>query len=53
MLVTANKLKSQAAGKMGYETSDVGDLVTEALEAAEPKELDLCLMATPQLLSLA
>ncbi len=29
--VTANKMKSQAAGKMGYSTSEVGDLVCEAL----------------------
>ena len=29
--VTANKLKSLAAGKMGYSTSEVGDLVVEAL----------------------
>jgi 3-isopropylmalate dehydrogenase len=31
MHVTANKMKSQAAGKMGYTTSEVGDLVVEAL----------------------
>jgi len=29
MFVTANKLKSLAAGKMGYSTSEVGDLVAE------------------------
>ena len=29
--VTANKLKSLAAGKMGYSTSQVGDLVVEAI----------------------
>jgi 3-isopropylmalate dehydrogenase len=29
MFVTANKLKSLAAGKMGYSTSQVGDLVVE------------------------
>jgi 3-isopropylmalate dehydrogenase len=29
--VTANKMKSMAAGKMGYTTSEVGDLVCEAL----------------------
>jgi 3-isopropylmalate dehydrogenase len=29
MYVTANKLKSLAAGKMGYSTSEVGDLVVE------------------------
>lgn len=29
MSVTANKLKSLAAGKMGYSTSEVGDLVAE------------------------
>jgi len=29
--VTANKLKSLAAGKMGYSTSQVGDLVAEAM----------------------
>jgi len=27
--VTANKLKSMQAGKMGYSTSEVGDLVAE------------------------
>jgi hypothetical protein len=31
MHVTANKMKSQAAGKMGFTTSEVGDLVVEAL----------------------
>jgi 3-isopropylmalate dehydrogenase len=31
MHVTANKMKSQAAGKMGYTTSEVGDLVVAAL----------------------
>ena len=29
MDVTGNKLKSLAAGKMGYSTSEVGDLVAE------------------------
>jgi 3-isopropylmalate dehydrogenase len=29
MYTTANKLKSLAAGKMGYSTSQVGDLVAE------------------------
>lgn len=29
--VTGNKMKSQAAGKMGYSTTEVGDLVVEAL----------------------
>ena len=29
--VTANKMKSQAAGKMGYSTTEVGDLVVENL----------------------
>jgi 3-isopropylmalate dehydrogenase len=29
--VTANKLKSLAAGKMGYSTSQVGDLVAEQI----------------------
>ncbi|MDD5085590.1 MAG: 3-isopropylmalate dehydrogenase [Candidatus Omnitrophica bacterium] len=32
MSVTANRLKSLAAGKMGYSTSEVGDLVVEALK---------------------
>ncbi|MBI4430192.1 MAG: 3-isopropylmalate dehydrogenase [Candidatus Omnitrophica bacterium] len=32
MFVTANKLKSLAAGQMGYSTSQVGDLVVEALK---------------------
>jgi len=31
MSVTANKLKSLSAGKMGYSTSEVGDLVVQAL----------------------
>ena len=31
MDVTANKLKSLSAGKMGYSTSEVGDLVVKAL----------------------
>ena len=31
MQVTATKLKSLAAGKMGYSTSEVGDLVVQAL----------------------
>ena len=31
MQVTATKLKSLAAGKMGYSTSEVGDLVVAAL----------------------
>jgi hypothetical protein len=31
MSVTANKMKSQAAGKMGCTTSEVGDLVAAAL----------------------
>jgi len=31
MDVTANKLKSLSAGKMGYSTTEVGDLVVEAL----------------------
>ena len=29
--VTAKKMKSQSAGKMGYSTSEVGDLVVENL----------------------
>ncbi len=29
--VTGTKMKSQAAGKMGYSTQEVGDLVIEAL----------------------
>jgi len=32
MQVTAKKLKSLAAGQMGYSTSEVGDLVVEALK---------------------
>jgi len=31
MFITANKLKSLSAGKMGYSTSEVGDLVVENL----------------------
>ena len=31
MAVTGTKLKSLAAGKMGYSTSEVGDLVVSAL----------------------
>ena len=30
-LVTAKKLKSLAAGKMGYSTTEVGDLVAETV----------------------
>src|SRR4029078_6224326 len=29
--VTGTKMKSQAAGKMGYSTQEVGDIVVEAL----------------------
>ena len=29
--VTAEKMKSMAAGKMGYSTGEVGDLVVDAL----------------------
>jgi 3-isopropylmalate dehydrogenase len=29
MFITANKIKSLQAGKMGYSTSQVGDLVAE------------------------
>lgn len=32
-VVTGTKMKSQAAGKMGYTTSQVGDLVVEALQS--------------------
>jgi len=32
--VTGSKMTSQSAGKMGYSTSQVGDLVCEALESA-------------------
>jgi 3-isopropylmalate dehydrogenase len=32
--VTANKLKSMAAGKMGYSTTQVGDLVAERVAKA-------------------
>ena len=33
-VVTSTKMKSQSAGKMGYGTSEVGDLVVEALAAS-------------------
>ena len=33
--VTRTKMKSQAAGKMGYGTSEVGDLVVSALEVSD------------------
>jgi 3-isopropylmalate dehydrogenase len=33
MFVTGNKLKSLSAGKMGYSTSEVGDLIVENLKA--------------------
>lgn len=33
-IVTGTKMKSQAAGKMGYSTTEVGDLVCEALTEA-------------------
>jgi 3-isopropylmalate dehydrogenase len=32
--VTGTKMKSQSAGKMGYGTREVGDLVVEALSLA-------------------
>jgi len=32
MYVTANHLKSLSAGKMGYSTTEVGDLVVKALK---------------------
>ena len=32
MKVTSEKLKSLAAGKMGYSTTEIGDLVAEFLE---------------------
>lgn len=32
-IVTGTKMKSQAAGKMGYSTGEIGDLVVEALTA--------------------
>jgi len=38
MSVTANKLQSLAAGKMGYGTQEVGDLVVQALADADPDE---------------
>ena len=31
MHVTGTKMKSQSAGKMGYSTSEIGDLVLDAL----------------------
>jgi 3-isopropylmalate dehydrogenase len=31
MHVTATKMKSQSAGKMGYSTTEVGDLVLDAM----------------------
>ena len=31
--VTGTKMKSQAAGRMGFSTSEVGDLVVAALES--------------------
>ncbi len=34
-IVTGTKMKSQAAGKMGYGTSEVGDLVVAALTSKE------------------
>ena len=34
-IVTGTKMKSQAAGKMGYSTTEVGDLVCEALTEAD------------------
>jgi len=33
MDLTANKIKSMAAGKMGYSTTQVGDLVAEGVAA--------------------
>lgn len=37
MLVTGTKMKSMSAGKMGYSTSGVGDLVVEALTQVVPE----------------
>ena len=37
MEVTGKKLKSLAAGKMGYSTNEVGDLVVKALQVASDK----------------
>ena len=34
--ITAHKLESMSAGKMGYTTAEVGDLVVEALTAGAP-----------------
>ena len=34
ILATTPKMKSQAAGKMGYGTREVGDLVVAAINAA-------------------
>jgi hypothetical protein len=31
MFVTANKIKSLQAGRMGYSTSQVGDLIAERI----------------------
>ncbi|MBI3615209.1 MAG: 3-isopropylmalate dehydrogenase [Candidatus Omnitrophica bacterium] len=39
--VTATKVKSLAAGKMGYTTSEVGDLVVEALRADAAQKTSL------------
>ena len=36
--VVSTKLKSMSAGKMGYSTSQVGDLVAEAVERAEGEQ---------------
>ena len=37
MWVTGNKLESLSAGRMGYSTSEAGDLVVEALEKVTPE----------------
>jgi len=36
IIATTPKMKSQAAGRMGYSTTEVGDLVAEAVAATDP-----------------
>jgi len=38
MHITANKIKNLGAGRMGYSTSEVGDLVSETLAEVNPDE---------------
>jgi len=38
--ITSTRIKSLAAGKMGYSTSEVGDLIVQAIEKADAKPIE-------------